>query len=238
MSSIRSLAVAVPTLALLLGCIPLERGHDPAPSTEESGAGSGGVGGVSGSGPVAAGCEPCSVALGSSGHAALCPPAQLQHTALLDCACRGACAAACSIGGDLDCIADWEGNPPLQCKLCLLSKTGCGAAWDACMSEDGAASGGGVGASDGGNCACDPALPLCPGGGTCATPGGFTLPGNESCGSAQYCAPCCDPADPCAAMGTCEVTRIAQEPCSDDYECCSGVCNGICQGGCGAVLSF
>ncbi len=163
MSSIRSLAAAVPTLALLLGCMPLERGHDPAPSTEGSGGG-------------------------------------------------GA-----------------EGNPPLQCKLCLLSKTGCGAAWDACMSEDGAAGGGGVGASDGGNCACDPALPLCPGGGTCAAPGGFTLPGNESCGLAQYCAPCCDPADPCAAVGTCEVTRIAQEPCSNDYECCSGVCNGICQ---------
>lgn len=270
MNSIRSLAAAVPTLALLLGCMPLERGNDTAAVSgvipTEVSSGAGGAGGASGSrdgagvilvesgqrrgasgaegdagssSPVDPSCGMCSSALGSNDAAGLCPASQARYDAIIDCACNGACAAACSTGAGGNCLAAWEGNAPLDCKLCLLSTTGCGAAWDACLSDDGTAGGGTAGAGGGGECACDPALPLCPGGGTCGTPGEFTLPGNASCGSAEYCAPCCDPGDPCAAKGTCEVTKIAQSPCSADYECCSGVCTaGQCDGGCGIVLSF
>jgi hypothetical protein len=276
MTSIHSLAAAVPTLALLLGCMPLERGNDASISNvipteaNSSAGGAGGAGGsrgdarvtvvevgqrrggfgaegdAGGSGPVGPSCETCGTVLGSNDPAGLCPPSQPRYDAILDCACNGACAAVCSTGAGGNCLAAWEGNAPLECKLCLLSTTGCRAAWDACLSDEGTAGGGTAGAGGGtagagggGACACDPALPLCPGGGYCGTPGEFTLPGNESCGSAEYCAPCCDPGDPCATTGLCEVTKIAQVPCSADYECCSGVCTaGQCDGGCGIVLSF
>jgi hypothetical protein len=266
----RLLFTSVPALALLLGCGPSAgNGIDSSRVISRAGAGGaggaggsmddvivtapsggeeGGAGGVAvdptGSGPVDPSCTTCVTALGSNDPAGLCSSSQLRYDAILACACDGACAAACSTGAAGDCLAAWEGNAPLQCKVCLVSSTGCGASWSACLSDDGVASGtsgsgGGTSGAGGSACACDPALPLCPGGGSCDTPGPSTGAGDAACGSAQYCAPCCDPGDPCAAKGLCEVTKIAEVACAAGYECCSGVCTaGHCDGGCGILLSF
>lgn len=185
-------------------------------------------------------CDPCSAALIGDVERPLCAGAQAGYEDLLVCACQAACASVCNVTASDDCLAGWDGNPPLACKACLLSATGCGAAWGACLFEEGV-SAPPESASSGveSSCSCDPALPLCPGGGSCATPGAFDAPGNAACGSAEYCAPCCDPGNPCAVQGACTVTGIAQAPCSADYACCSGVCTeGACEGGCGIVLSF
>lgn len=264
MLRLRLLVTSVPALVLLLGCGPsTDNGIDPSPSisragaagaggvmadvtgTAASGGDQGGAGGAvdpTGSGPVDPSCTTCVTALGSNNPAGLCASSQLRYDATLACACEGACSAACSTGGAGDCLAAWDGNLPLQCKVCLLSPTGCGAVWDACLSDDGVSSGtpglGGT-TTDGGACACDPALPLCPGGGSCDTPGPYTGVGDAACGSAEYCAPCCDPGDPCATKGLCQVTKTAEVACSADYECCSSVCTaGQCDGGCGVLLSF
>lgn len=187
-------------------------------------------------------CDVCSSALGGSQSNALCGPSQTALDGLLACACTATCASVCGNGAPGNCIGAWSGDPPLACKTCLVSPTGCGASWDACIADDGVtppAGGTSSSAGSGGACACDPALPLCPGGGSCATPGPHDGPGNEACGSAQYCAPCCDPGGACAVQGTCQMTRVDQVPCSMGYECCSGVCTaGKCDGGCGIVISF
>ena len=161
---------------------------------------------------------------------------------LEECACTATCASVCGNGAPGNCLDAWAGNPPLQCKTCLVSPTGCGASWDACISDDGvppAGSGSTSAGGGGGSCTCQTTAQLCPGGGSGATPGPFDGPGNDACGSAEYRAPCCDPGDACATQGACKMTLIDQAPCSMDYECCSGVCTaGKCDGGCGILISF
>ena len=223
---------ALPVLAL--GCAPAAQGG-------------GGAGGspVSWTTPLIShrgrSCGVCSAALDGDAGAALCRPSQAALDELLTCACDTKCASVCGGGAPGNCLADWEGNPPLACKTCLSSATGCGASWTACLADDGRESptSGSSTTSGGSACSCDPALPLCPGGGSCSTPGAHDAPGNESCGSARYCAPCCDPGGACGVQGSCQMTRIARAPCAADYECCSGVCTaGACVGGCGVVISF
>jgi hypothetical protein len=184
-------------------------------------------------------CDVCSAALGGGATEPLCRPSQTAYDSFLACACAGACASVCGTDAGGSCLDGWEGNPPLECKTCLVSATGCGATWDACLADDGVTPPDGASSSSGGSCSCDAALPLCPGGGSCATPGPFDAPGNSACGSAEYCSACCDPGGACASQGTCKVTLSANAPCSLDYECCSGVCTaGQCDGGCGIILSF
>lgn len=226
------IVAAVPVLAL--GCAP----------TAQGGGGDGGSA-VSSTIELRASretsCEVCSAALGGDEQGDVCRPSQIALTTFLSCACDTTCASVCG-GAPGNCLTAWAGNPPLACKTCLVSATGCGAAWTACLTDDGITippAGSSSASSGGGACSCDPALPLCPGGGSCSTPGAHDEPGNASCGSARYCAPCCDPGNACAIQGTCKLTRIAQAPCSADYECCSGVCTaGACDGGCGIVISF
>jgi hypothetical protein len=261
---------AATSFAFVVGCNPTagERGG-PTVSSGASASGTGGsasslpgagraasVGGqaIGGTGRVAATrapepmgdpgvpCDVCTSALGGSQSSTLCGPSQTALDAILACACSGACASVCGNSAPGSCLDAWAGNPPLACKTCLVSPTGCGPAWDACISDDGMTPPGGGSSSagtGGGTCSCDSAAPLCPGGGSCATPGPFDGPGNQACGSAQYCAPCCDPGDACALQGACTMTLVDQAPCSMDYECCSGVCTaGKCDGGCGIVISF
>lgn len=223
---------AVPVLAL--GCSPAAQGG-------------GGAGGspVSSTAPLrydrAPSCDLCSAALDGGASGTLCHPSHRALDRLLTCACDTKCASVCGDGAPGNCLAAWGGNPPLACKKCLVSATGCRSPWTACLADDGSPPppSDSSSASSGSACSCDPALPLCPGGGSCATPGAHDEPGNESCGSARYCAPCCDPGDACGVQGTCQMTRLAQAPCAADYECCSGVCAaGACEGVCGVVISF
>lgn len=226
------LVAAMPVLAL--GCAPAAQGG-------------GGAGGSPGSSAAplistrALPCGLCGAALGGDVYGDLCRPSQAVLGAFLTCACTTKCASVCGSGALGNCLAGWDGNPPLACKTCLVSATGCEAAWTACLADDGStvppmAS---SSASSGMECSCDSTAPLCPGGGACSTPGTFDKPGNSACGSAQYCAPCCDPGDACAVQGSCQMTKIADAPCAADYECCSGVCTaGACVGGCGIVISF
>lgn len=82
------------------------------------------------------------------------------------------------------------------------------------------------------SCTCDRALPTCSPVSSCAAPGPSEVAGNEVCGSAQYCAACCDPDDGCAIKGNCATTKIANQPCAVDYECNSRSCwDGKCDGG-------
>lgn len=196
-------------------------------------------------GPVgepAAACDVCSAALGDSATNPLCGPSQTEFDSFLACACTAACASACGDGSPGNCLAAWQGNPPLACKTCLVSATGCGGAWNTCVADDGVTPPPGSSSSTGGGpspCVCEAGAPLCAGGGSCATPGPFDGAGNAACGSAEYCAPCCDPGNACAVQGSCQLTKIDQTHCAADYECCSGVCTaGKCDGGCGIILSF
>lgn len=255
---------AATSLAFALGCGPTAQGGGTTgASVDPSAAGGGGSsapGGGSGDSTNAGGsggvtivapstdpisdpgppCEVCSSALGSAGAVSLCGPSQTAFDGFTACACAGACAAVCGNDAMGSCVAGWEGNPPLDCKTCLISATGCGQAWDACLGDDGVTPPGGASSSSGGGaCGCAPALPVCPGGGSCATPGPFDAPGNGACGTAEYCAACCDPGDSCASQGACKSTLSDQAPCSVDYECCSGVCTaGKCDGGCGIIFNF
>jgi hypothetical protein len=253
---------AVTSLSFAIGCAPMGKGGTGAGATSgpsaigAGGSSASGAGGASqeGSGGGATGalpdpisdpttpCDVCSSALGGAVSGALCGTSQTALDSLVACACTAACATVCG-GGSApgSCLEAWQGNLPLECKTCLVSSTGCGAAWSACLADDGVtpASGASSSSSGGLTCSCDAALPLCPGGGSCATPGPASGAGNQACGSAEYCAPCCDPGDTCAAQGACKVTKIDQTPCAMDYECCSGVCTaGKCDGGCGILFNF
>lgn len=169
----------------------------------------------------------------------VCPGSYPAVDALLACACTGLCASACGVPGADDCLSAWGGNPPLACKTCIQSITGCGPERAACLTDDGyPAPSTTTSASTGGSCTCDPAMLTCPGGGSCLHIGevGPTA-GNEPCGTAQYCAPCCNLGADCGTEGKCQITKIAGEPCAAGYECCSGVCGaGDCVGGCGVIL--
>lgn len=251
------------SLAFAMGCGPtarggsgsgvavepaaIGRGGGSAVGADEGSTGAGGAGKVGTKRPltdptsdVPIPCSVCSAALGGSLSAPLCGQSRIAYDRFLACACTGICATACGNETATSCLDAWSGNPPLECKTCLVSATGCGATWDACLADDGVTLPGGASSSSGGPaCACDAGLPLCPGGGSCATPGPFDAPGNTACGTAEYCAPCCDPGGACGSQGTCKVTLSADAPCSNDYECCSGVCTaGRCDGGCGFLLSF
>jgi hypothetical protein len=215
-----------------------------------AGAGGQGLGGSGGAGATippdprgdpAPPCDVCSSALGGTLSGALCGPSQTAFDGFLACACAGICGSVCGNGAPGNCLDAWAGDPPLACKTCLVSTTGCGASWDACVADDGVTPPGAASSSagSGGACSCDVGAQLCPGGGSCATPGPHDGPGNSACGSAQYCAPCCDPGGACTVQGTCKMTLVAEAPCSMDYECCSGVCTaGKCDGGCGILISF
>ncbi|MEP7122590.1 MAG: hypothetical protein ABJE95_16830 [Byssovorax sp.] len=221
-----------------------------AASSSAGGAGGAGSGGSGGGvtilppaprGDAGQPCDVCGAALGGSQSSPLCGPSQTAFEGIVTCACSAACASVCGNDAPGNCLDAWAGNPPLACKTCLVSPTGCGASWDACVSDDGVTPPASTSASTGSGeaCSCDPALPLCPGGGSCATPGPFDGPGDMACGSAQYCAACCDPGDACKVQGACAMTLVDQAPCSMDYQCCSGVCTaGKCHGGCGIVISF
>jgi hypothetical protein len=220
--------------ALALGCAPTAQGGADA-----------GAGASPGSSTAelratrAPSCHACGAALDEGASGALCKPSQAVLDALLACVCDTTCSSVCG-GAPGNCLSAWDGNPPLACKTCLASSTGCGEAWQTCLDDDGhSRPPHGPSSPGGGGCTCDPALPLCPGGGSCSTPGPFDAPGNAACGSAEYCALCCDPGDACTVQGTCKITGIAQTPCAANHECCSGVCtNGACDGGCGLVVSF
>lgn len=220
------------TPALTLGC---------APAAPDGGGAGGSVGSLVAELILtrAPSCQPCSAALGGGPGGALCKSSQVAFDALLACVCDTTCASVCG-GAPGNCLAAWGGNPPLACKTCLVSTTGCGVAWQACLSDQGTSRPPHDTSSAGGSpCDCDPALPLCPGGGSCPTPGPFDAPGNSACGSAEYCAPCCDPGDACSTKGTCKMTGLASSPCTASYECCSAVCaEGTCKGGCGLQISF
>jgi hypothetical protein len=170
----------------------------------------------------------------------LCPGSAPKADALGACACTGLCAAACSYPGESNCLAAWGGNPPLACKTCLVSATGCKGEWDSCITDDGAPTpSGATSSSTGGACVCDPAMVACPGGGECAHVGAVgPVAGNEACGTAQYCGACCNLGGGCATdRGTCQITKISGVACAADFECCSGVCAaGVCAGGCGVIL--
>lgn len=217
--------------ALALGCAP----------TAPGGGGAGGSVGVATAELIVTripSCQSCGDALGGAS-GALCPSSQVAFDALLACTCDTTCASVCG-GAPGNCLAGWGGNPPLACKTCLVSATGCSEAWQACLSDKGTSRPPhGTSTGGGSSCACDAALPLCPGGGSCITPGPFDAPGNSACGSAEYCAPCCDPGGACTFQGRCQMTALAEAPCTANYECCSGVCaEGTCKGGCGLVVSF
>ena len=173
----------------------------------------------------------------------VCPASFPRVDALLACACTGLCASACGVPGAYDCLTAWGGNPPLSCKTCLQSATGCGPEREACVTDDGMTSASSsastsASASSGGSCTCDPAILACPGGGSCLHIGDVgPTPDNGACGTAQVCVPCCNLGANCGTEGKCQITKISGEPCSASYECCSGVCSsGACLGGCGVIL--
>ncbi|MEP7123136.1 MAG: hypothetical protein ABJE95_19565 [Byssovorax sp.] len=165
-----------------------------------------------------------------------CPGSQDKWAALYACGCTDTCASVCVVGAV--CLA-FDAAAPLTCKACMGGATGCGPLRNACNSDDGSPTPPATtSASSGGDCSCPAGTPLCPGGAwQCSSPGDYTHSIAGQCGSAQFCAACCDPTDTCSIRGTCQITGIAGAACDVNEACCSGVCTaGACVGGCGVIL--
>ena len=190
-----------------------------------------------------ANCTHCALAISSIMKIdTLCPNSAAKYAAMLACTCTDTCAPVCSTtvatdGGVFTSCGLKEENPSLACKSCMVNLMGCGVEFNACVNDDGSAPVATTSASTGSGCSCPAGVPLCPGGSwECTQPGDYTH-GIPSCGAAQYCAPCCDPTDSCMIRGNCNLTKVSNEPCAANYECCSNVCvNGKCFGGCGIIL--
>ena len=183
--------------------------------------------------PPPAPCSVCADAVNATPADPLCPPSATKHAALVSLACVGACAASCAVPGAADCLQAWAGNAPAACKACLASHP----EFAACLDDDGTGPPVIVHPPVQQDCACPPGMPLCSSPAACSGPGSSA---GSTCGSAAYCAPCCDPFDPvqlCPIHGMCAATKVAGAACASGYECCSGVCSaGACVGGCGVVL--
>ena len=147
------LFAAATSLAFALGCGPKAQGGgttgaaDDPPSAGGGGSSAlgafadstsaGGSGGVTTGSPdptedAAPPCDVCSSALGGVVSSPLCAPSQTAYDSFVACACAGVCASVCGNDAAGTCLDGWDGNPPIECKTCLVSATGCGPSLGAC----------------------------------------------------------------------------------------------------------
>lgn len=222
-------------IAMPLSCVTLGTGSTSAGSGGAMPRGSTATTSSTSSSSSGAPCDLC--ASGFSGSKNLCPSSKILFDDYLNCACSTTCAPVCSSAGidsGTACHA-LDQNPPSGCKSCMSNPSGCGLKMSACANDDGATAP--VVVDAGAPCSCPAGVQLCPASWSCASPGDYTHSSNGACGSAQYCAACCDPTDGCSSRGTCVITGVSGESCSTPEACCSGVCaRGKCIGGCGVVL--
>ncbi len=196
---------------------------------------SAGTGGAAPAGPRCADVLSCALTLEETS----AYPAGDKYAALVECihGSAGACTPVCgaqelapgTCGLDVDSLG-------LACKVCVTNA--CTAQLTACTTDDGTPSPTPITSGDN-PCSCPAGMPLCPGHSWgCDSPGDYThQQTGDTCGTATYCAPCCDPTDECSVRGSCAITKISQVTCVENYECCSGICTGgLCDGGCGVIL--
>jgi hypothetical protein len=69
-----------------------------------------------------------------------CLASQTKYLALVQCACKDTCAAACGVAGSTDCLATGHQTAPPDCAACLASADGCLTLWNDCIGDDGVSS--------------------------------------------------------------------------------------------------